>query len=294
MVLMTLPSFAQKKDKDFNKLVKETNKLLDVLFSMSPLENCTLKEYGLSHTDERIRDYRGYPIATDTDVILQVNVMSFYRDRINENIQSILNYPSIIQYDLVGLLHHVQVAKSEDGRLYILKYYEDDGGSMAFFRTFIHYRSEHNGVVNHFPVYNIAESGDPNAPFEENGYDSIYTIKTTAGNKYLLFGVGQSCHTCVSNCFELVSYKDSNFVKEFNSFATSRAWNTTVTYDKKDTVIDVLFYSDDVNGGCICSDTFQDEKRRNHSCHYIYKFNGSTFELKKQEIEFLPPEKEEE
>jgi hypothetical protein len=136
--------------------------------------------------------------------------------------------------------------------------------------------------------------------FNKDGYNSIDTINTPKGIKYVLTGSVVGCTTCFGNYIDLVFYRKDDFVNEFNYNTDTRSdWSdddgtAIIAYDVKSHHININYVTDDLTPTCNCgkngileydeihSGEFDETSKERVNC--VYAFNGRSFVLKKKKI----------
>jgi hypothetical protein len=174
---------------------------------------------------------------------------------------------------------------SPDKKLFNFTLFENTGGSYHSYISVIYYR-DHNKIV-----YKEVSREKEGSIFASDGYDSIDTIQTNSGVKYLLQGAVRGCGSCLGQYITLVKFEDGNPVCEFSySLSTRTNWeDNIIKYDAETKTITIAYKTDDFTSDCICESKCNDDDSsysRSYDedgipkyCRCVFGFNGETFEL---------------
>ncbi len=280
----------------FNKLIKETNRYLMIYSQLNPFEiEYDLNSLGLSTQEKKdfLKDYKDDDqLVLDTKAIDTQYLIQFYQYKILDNLDKIIEHKKFSKKDITQLLDNsgeLFIVKSEDNKLYNFSLDEKTGGSYRsriswMYYTETPYEKHEQHIENNSNNFSI---------FHSDGFDEIYTLKTTEGVKYLLIGHVRGCSYCFETHVLLTKFEDGIFKSDFEYAINIRDYEKGLAYDSTTKTIYVEYISDDLTPFCNCNDEDNiseiDEQEYNTlECKCIFKFNGNNFELiheEKNEIE---------
>jgi hypothetical protein len=222
-----------------------------------------------------------FPFGIENDSVYDYDLIEYYRYYAEELLLQLFNHPDIMNYDFDELGLDEEIAISKDGKLQMLNYYENHGGTYRGKRAFIQYRPGDGSFINLLDDNNEGpELSEGVTGFYSDGYTSIYQLETLAGTKYLIEGNVRGCSYCFSKYIQLLSYRNNQFYLEFEYHTESRDWGETIWVSEDLKTIEVFYQTDDLTPECNCK-TLEDGAMSRYDnpidCKCIFEFNGVTY-----------------
>ena len=211
------------------------------------------------------------------DSIESYYVISIYQDRILANIDTIIRHKDFPQKGSEFFI------SSPDNKLFNFRLFENTGGTYKSYISAIYYK-ENNEIIYY-------EMSREKGLFHSDGYESIDTIHTNSGVKYLLQGSVIGCMTCYGQYIILVRFEDGEPVCEFSYQLDTRFRSVEqFDYNVETKTITIVYETDDWTSGCHCEPECYEKTYRGNSsydddeyipkyCRCVFVFNGKTFEL---------------
>lgn len=280
------------KDPQLTALVQETYKLFSVFDTVSAFGEYDIRKFKFNKSE--LKDLIGEiaPSEAAIDTMPGSSVTGNLSGMIADKLQKILSWKKIDDYDLAMLLkNHIGTIQSPDGKLYNFGFDAKTGGTYHSAISLVHYNPG-NGKP---PLSFIADE----CVFNRDGYDSIDTIHTRQGVKYILSGSVVGCTTCIGSYIDMVHFANGKFISDFNydvGTRTNRDFedmndSPIIAYDAKLHTISINYYTNDNAPGCNCGKTgaipFEeyigdDNPEPEHvTCLYAFKRNGFVLQKKK-------------
>lgn len=280
-------------DPKLSDLVKETENFFERYDTIRLSDTYSINQLKLP------KKLRRQLTSVEKDSVDGMEVIDAIRDLIDENIQKILKWKGIEQYDISLVFRNcLYVVKSPDRKLYSLSFDAKTGGSYKSRISYIYYITDKGTPIS---LYAVSES--ENGVFNQDGYSSIDTINTKEGTKYLLMGSVVGCNSCFGYYVDLVQYKKGEFITDFNyKVDSSTAWyhpeadgSPLIEYDSKQRKIYISYNTDSLTPGCNCgtygsiatNDEYDENKVKSVDC--VYTFNGKSFKLTKKKVVAVKP-----
>jgi hypothetical protein len=193
----------------------------------SPVNKNTLrvKEKGLAFpivdslkTLFSIADTTRHPFDDTTDNILNLN------QSIAETLKAILTNPQITSQNMDSLLKSpgLGIVHSEDKRLWIFSWYENNGGSFKSNANMVYYKTgSGKSKIGYDESDTFGQSGDN--LFSSNGasFDTIYKLNSKTKDLYLCTGSGVGCNTCVFQVATVVELKKDSADFNYPAFKSN-------------------------------------------------------------------------
>lgn len=209
------------------------------------------------------------------------DIISGYNDIITSELPALLADKGILKHnirDLFGDESGIGVTVSEDGKLRILNWFANTGGSFHM-------------------VYEIRQFVDGGniyvSPVEETvGTGKIYQFSTKGGKFYLVESSGITCNTCNIDMARAFIFAEGELqlcrtcIEDNNGLITiDYRWDDLIHfgYNDNNKIFSIAYITDDLNAG-------SDEKNHGKTIFEAYKFNGNYFERIPQYGEHLKPE----
>jgi hypothetical protein len=282
-------------ESDLKALVDTLNDYLtsyDTIHSMSAYSRQDMQKLKLTKSDidtlmidaDEDHNVRGFMVA------------EYYQGYIDDLISKVLSHPKIIKYDLNRILQNIGVTKSDDGKIYDLILPENTGGSYRSNFSYLHYRAE-NGKIYNFSLTSLKDDSTRNKLLNQDGADTIYTLQTKHGPKYLLYGSVQGCNTCIGEYIQLIHFDSKGKLYMDFSFSTGERMNYDndnnedpqgISYDDQKKEI-IMKHNANDDQLCDCRTDAQKENnadlpnlRIGKKMICVFKFNGDTFVLDKK------------
>jgi hypothetical protein len=281
------------KDPQLSALVQETYKLFSVFDTVNAFSKYEVRKFKFS--ESQLKDLRNSfdPAAPVTDTIDGPEVTSALSGMIADKLQKILSWKNIDDYDLTLLLkNHIGAIQSPDGKLYNFAFDQKTGGTYHSAISLVHYNPGDGKPSQSF----IADE----SVFNKDGYDSIDTIHTRQGVKYILSGSVVGCTTCIGSYIDMIHFANGKFISDFNynvGTRTNRDFEDTndssiIAYNAKLHTISINYYTNDNAPGCNCGkkgaipfeEYVGDDSPRPEHVTCLYAFRGNGFVLKKRKV----------
>ncbi len=274
---------------DFKKLVRQTNYDLSQYHKLQEYkEYYALNDVGLTNKEihEIKNSYHKEDLSINKDSIIAYSIIGYYKDRIINNIQKITNHKTFTKKDITALLDDdlIKMVKSADNKLFHFSFDAKVFG--VLFReqvSILYYDDEnwnkHQSSYNHKEKKTLYE-------FYPNSYNTIDTINTNTGVKYVLFGHDKVRGNNFMDHISLFSYEKNKLIHEFNYSLAHEGDEYAIKYDKINHVINVVYIAN--RKYVISTDCYFDDERLAkpctkentvQKCAYSFKFNGDTFEI---------------
>ncbi|WP_316785749.1 hypothetical protein [Pedobacter frigiditerrae] len=219
-------------DPQLAKIVKGTEDLFTTYDTINLSKNYSINQLKLNR--KLIDELK----TIEKDSVDGFEITAILSNHILSNIERILNWKNVSQYDLSLLLkNHLITAKSPDNKLYSFSFDERTGGTYRSMLSIIYYNID-KGEQKFKPLFVSKEQGDD--VFNPDGYGTIDTLHTKQGVKYLLIGSVVGCTTCIGSYVDFVHYNNGKFIKDFNYSVGTRSNNTNIPnsdYDDETSVI---------------------------------------------------------
>lgn len=279
-------SFAQSQ-KSFDRLVVNTNAYLLQYSKLSPFGSknfIALKESNLP--SKNIKDLKTHFEADAghvKDSISEYNLLLEFQGLITENIERIISHNTFKDNTIkeqISDAYDLSIVVSDDKKLYHFSLDEKTGGS---------YRSRIS--ITHY----TGDSIDTTV-LENYSFNTIETIETKEGTKYVLTGSVRGCSYCFETFVMLVKLENGVFKQDFVYAVNSRSWEEGVSYDSESKTITVDYITDDLTTECHCLNYATLDAQENDyntydediepiekRCHCTFQFNGLNFELTKED-----------
>lgn len=281
------------KDPALSALVQQTYKYISIFDTVSPMGNpYDVEKFNLKKDElDSIYSLSGDSVAVTTMEGFEITGALSYM--IKYNVQKILRWKNIDQYDLTLLFgNFLTIAKSPDRKLYCFSFDEKTGGTYRSCISLIYYNPGEGESQKSFSI----EEG---SIFNKDGYNTIDTIHTVKGIKYLMSGRVAGCSSCIGNYIDLVHVEKGEFVSDFSYHANARSNyyedetdnSTVITYNAKLQRINIDYITSDLEPVCNCGKNGVTEHESGGGYEHdgnedritcIYAFNGKTFELKRK------------
>lgn len=293
--------FAQSQS-SFNRLIEATNTYLANYDTLSPFGTETyiaLAESSLSKdlvasimADEEYVD----GLSNGRDSITEFNLILELQELIMGNLEQLIVHDRFGSSDIEAIIgdYDLAIVKSDDGKLYNFSLDEKTGGSYRSRLSLMHYTEISRDSL---PTQQELDEGtkiNPYSIFEGDGFDSIHTLDTEEGIKYVVSGSVRGCSYCFETSVMLVYFADGFFQQDFYYSVNSRDWEEGAYYNPETQTIEVDYMTDDLTYDCDCSNTadeggydnyahdYEDEEMIIKKCHCTFEFNGRNFELVKE------------
>lgn len=269
--LLSLNSFCQ--ERPFAAIAEDINAMVFYHDQLYPFrEMVSLKDFNLDY--ETIKNELGdeviYSAGKDSAEVWPLR--EYYQARIFRQLDELFGHKDFSKHDVAGLLN-VQVIKSDDNRLYNVTWDENTGGTYRSRLSASYYFDKNSKLVK--------IEGESLHP---DGYNTIHTVKTRQGTKYLLLGSVVGCGTCLGEYIILISFEGGKPVTDFRYDCAIRmddfyTGESCIEYNEKEKTITVHFITSDLTNFCNCSENPEETDGSPHECTCVFKFNGDTFEL---------------
>ncbi|WP_438426080.1 hypothetical protein [Aquimarina macrocephali] len=274
---------------DFEKLVRQTNYDLSQYHKLQEYkEYYALNDVGLTNKEiHKIKNsYHREDLSADKDSIIAYSIIRYYKDRIIDNLQKITNHQTFTKKDIMALLDDdlIKMVKSEDNKLFHFSFDAKVFGVLFREQVSILYYddsdwSEHQSIRVDKEKKTLYE-------FYPNSYNTIDTINTGTGVKYVLIGHDKVRGNNFMDHISLYTYDKGKIVNKFNHSLAHEGDEYTIKYDKINHVIDVVYipnrkYAASTDCYCDEDDAIKSYGKENkvQRCAYSFKFNGDTFEF---------------
>jgi len=255
------------KAQSIEKLITQIEKDLFVYERLSPWDNgYSVKDFNF--TEQELDEIKSdiskdlmEELMLDRDSIQSYYVIEIFQERILENIDKIAHHKDFPKKGSEFFL------VSPDSKLFNFVLDGKTGGSYRSQISAVYYR-ENNKIIYEEKGW---ESGS--SFFNTDGYNSIDTIQTNSGVKYLLQGSVIGCNTCLRQYIKLLHFENGEPVSDFDIALPSRFGSVEqFAYDVKTKTITIEYESDDQNG------MYDYENGCGDYYYEVYLFNGETFE----------------
>jgi hypothetical protein len=248
------------KAQSIEKLITQTAEYIAVYHTLSPCcgQGYAVKDFDF--TKEELHYDDGREVAKN-DTVDCSHVIQIFQARILDNIDKIAHHKDFPNKGSEFFL------VSPDNKLFNFVLDAQSGGSYHSLISVVYYM-ENNKII-----YEEKDWKDGRTFFNTDGYDSIDTIQTNSGVKYLLQGGVIGCNTCLRQYIKLLHFENNEPVSDFDIELPSRFGSVKqFDYDAKTKIITVEYESDDQNGG------YNYENNCGDYYYEVYLFNGETFE----------------
>lgn len=281
------------KDVALSSLVQQTYKYFSIYDTINPLEDqYDIRKFKLNKTElDSLYRNSGDPVSVTmmngSAITQALSVL------IINNMQKILGWKNIGEYNLSLLFkNYIGIAKSPDDKLYCFSFDAKTGGTYHEALSFIYYNPLDGGPQRSFSI-------KEDDIFNKDGYETIDTVHTKQGVKYIMTGSVVGCTTCRGNYIDLVHFEKGKFVADFsytvktrtNSIYQEETDNSpTIEYNARLHHININYITNDMEPVCNCGKSGA-PRDSNVSYEYtghedeikcIYAFNGKTFILKRK------------
>ncbi len=237
----------------------------DVLYALSDyeLQADSLAEYMDGHND-----------SLQQDSIIGFNLIDYYQSEIDDLIHKICMHPKFNTVVIEERLRKsgVNVAVSEDRKMFNFSYYSKNGGTAIMMNSYIFY----------MPWKRFIE--DLSDDFYTDGYQEIYKVQNGNTDSYLFIGSSRGCTSCFISYFQYFDFdsEDLSISLRADKEIYNRSWEQEMQYSPNDTSIFVSYLTDDFMGTCqldqdLLYDQYVDSEFKKKKCELTYKFNGDTF-----------------
>jgi hypothetical protein len=141
---------------------------------------------------------------------------------IAQQLEDIMQQPDIANYDLDSLLRHeyLNITISEDKRLGIFSWYDNNGGTWSIYDNVIFYKTAANDFKTH---KDLTLENNPNSYYPSSAKcKKIYKLKST-NNKdlYLCIWSSSGCSTCCAQIASVIEITDNSILFEYPAFTNS-------------------------------------------------------------------------
>jgi hypothetical protein len=267
---ISFPVIGQHRD-SFIQMVNQANHYLFEYARLSateekiPASSITLSTKEINE----IINTSGYELTKSqaTDSIYSYQAMEYVQKKIMRLINDIFRHPDFSKHDIQKLVkgEDCKIIKSVDNKLFNFSLDEKTGGTYRSKLSIVHFVD--------FLQEDSIQREEFQSFFDADGYDSIYTLQTDVGVKYLLKNSVRGCSSCFRNSIELIGFSENKFVREFEYAQESRNFNDGIYYDRTSKTIHVKYHLDDLSSECDCGKV--NTKETTCICKFI--FNGKTF-----------------
>lgn len=288
--------------KSFDKLINKTNRYLDVYSGLTPFgeDYVNISNFKMSRADikeMKIEAHGDDNIFKNSITVEKFFFMYFIQEKIESNIHALLAHSQFVNNSIDSLLNEeISIIKSDDNKLYNFSLDEKTGGTYRSRISWMYYSDlniDSINILNQDSDYKI----DPYEAFQSDGFSEIFTLNTEEGVKYLLTAYVRGCSYCFGNSIRLIQFKNGEFSTDFLYSTYSRSWDSGITYDSENRVINVEYQTDDLTSYCNCSEEPEDDYEKEsldldddfvfRNCSCEFKFNGKTFVLSKECMEVV-------
>lgn len=291
--------------KSFEKLVSKTNEYINQYSKLSPYgyeEFFSLKDSGLpkeniKYIKAHSNEYSGY----SKDSISELDLLLEFQELITGNIKNIISHDKFKKNNIKDLLNNdldLLITVSDDKKLYNFSLPEKTGGTYRSRISIMHYIEINQDSLPTQEEIDKRIKISPYTVFDGDGFNSIHSIETRKGTKYVLTGYVRGCSYCFETNVMLVRLEGGIFQQDFVYSISSRSWEEGVSYDPNSKIITVDYVTDDLTTDCDCSNFVElDEEPDNYysysketepinkRCHCTFEFNGLNFVLIKESWE---------
>jgi hypothetical protein len=256
LLLLSAKLFSQSKH-SFHKLIKQTNHFLAAYAQLSTGNDLIPKSsLGLSK-GEIVRMKKSFDTETNDknlkDSVSSTLAIEYVQRTIIGLMMHVFSHPEFPKNDIQKLIRgkDCSIIKSDDNKLFNFTLDEKTGGTYRSSLPLMHFTDIENLYSAGFEAFQSF--------FDTDGYDSIYTLQTGEGIKYLLKSSVRGCSNCLRNSVELIKFSDNAFTREFEFANESRDWNDGIYYDPPSKTIHVNYHLDDLSPVCSCETDSREE-----------------------------------